>query len=117
MKLNKNINWEVKEMIAESMIQPKSQQLKEQFDQAELKFKKQIATFLTTNDSIIPIDECEDYLIVVFDDFILENLNNVIYYFTRGRRKYLDCFNLPQTYSKVPKQLEITLFFVHISSR
>lgn len=90
---------------SKSMNQPKYQQLQERFEEAELKFKKPIATFLSSNDSIVPIDECEKYSIVVFDDYILENQDSVRNYFTRGRHKHLDCFYLAQTYSKVPKQL------------
>jgi hypothetical protein len=62
-------------------------------------------TFISNQEDIIPLDECEDKSVVVFDDFILENQDVVRKYFTLGRHKKIDCWYLAQTYSKIPKQL------------
>lgn len=69
------------------------------------KTKNNIVTFIHCEDDIIPLNECEDHALVLFDDYILENQNIVREYFTRGRHKNIDLWYLAQTYSKIPKQL------------
>jgi len=61
-----------------------------------------IATF---KKEIIPLDDCRNNSVVIFDELILENQNIVRDYLTNGRHKNIDCFYLAQTYSRIPKQL------------
>ena len=88
-----------------SLNQTKYKKIMTLFDFIGKELNDQFAVFKSSNEEVIPLDECEDNSIVVFDDFILENQNNIREYFTRGRHKELNCFYLSQTYSKVPKQL------------
>lgn len=69
------------------------------------KLENDIITFISHPDDIIPLDECEENSLVLFDDYILEKQDVVREYFTRGRHKGIDCWYLAQTYSKIPKQL------------
>ena len=85
-----------------SLNQPKYQTLKRLFDAVNEELGKEVAIFPK---ELIPLEDCRNNSIVIFDDFILENQNIVRDYFTKGRHKYIDCFYLAQTYSRIPKQL------------
>lgn len=63
---------------------------------------KYIGTF---SSHVLTLEDCLPAF-VIFDDYILENENEVQSYFTRKRHKQLDCFYLAQTFSKVPKQID-----------
>lgn len=62
-------------------------------------------TMFSKNDEVIPPKEALPNSIFIFDDIACENQINIRNYFSMGRHKNIDCFNLSQTYSKVPKQL------------
>lgn len=57
------------------------------------------------NEAVLSPSEAKCNSIIVFDDVACENQNSMRDYFAMGRHKYIDCFYLNQTYSKVPKQL------------
>lgn len=57
------------------------------------------------NEEVLAPEEAKCNSIIIFDDVACENQNNMRNYFTIGRHKYIDCFYLNQTYSKIPKQL------------
>lgn len=56
-------------------------------------------------DDVLSTDEAKPNSIIIFDDVACENQDNMRNYFAMGRHKYVDCFYINQTYSKVPKQL------------
>lgn len=87
---------------SKSLEQPKYQQLRHIYDEIQERFHYQLATF---KPSVIKLEDCEQRSVIIFDDYILEDQNEVRNYFTQGRHKGMDCFYLAQTYSKVPKQL------------
>lgn len=102
------LNWNtIKHLYiySKSLEQFKYKHLMEKCERIENEHNEKVATFVSNCDDIIPLDECEDRSVVVFDDFISENQDIVREYFTRGRHKNIDCFYLAQTYSKIPKQL------------
>lgn len=57
------------------------------------------------NEQILSPHDAKPHSVMIFDDVACENQNNIRDYFAMGRHKFLDCFYLNQTYSKVPKQL------------
>lgn len=57
------------------------------------------------NEEVIKVQDAKPNSIIIFDDVACENQNNMRDYFAMGRHKYIDCFYLNQTYSKIPKQL------------
>lgn len=57
------------------------------------------------NEHILSPHDAKPNSVIIFDDVACENQTNVRDYFAMGRHKYIDCFYLNQTYSKVPKQL------------
>lgn len=57
------------------------------------------------NDDVISPQDAKPHSVMIFDDIACENQNNVRDYFAMGRHRFIDCFYLNQTYSKVPKQL------------
>lgn len=57
------------------------------------------------NEQIISPHDAKSHSVMIFDDVACENQTNIRNYFAMGRHKFLDCFYLNQTYSKVPKQL------------
>ena len=59
---------------------------------------------LTLADTIIPIDECNEKSLVVFDDFMLESQSLIKDYFVRGRHKNISCIYLAQCFTKVDIQ-------------
>lgn len=57
------------------------------------------------NEEVISVQNAKPYSVFIFDDVACENQTNMRDYFAMGRHKYIDCFYLNQTYSKIPKQL------------
>nr|DAC81440.1 TPA_asm: FtsK [Spodoptera moth adintovirus 1] len=57
------------------------------------------------NEEILRVQDAKPDSVIIFDDVACENQNNMRDYFAMGRHKYIDCFYLNQTYSKIPKQL------------
>lgn len=57
------------------------------------------------NELILSPHEAKPYSVIIFDDVACENQSNMRDYFAMGRHKFIDCFYLNQTYSKIPKQL------------
>lgn len=57
------------------------------------------------NEDVITPHAAKSNSVIIFDDVACENQKNIRDYFTMGRHKFIDCFYLNQTYSKVPKQL------------
>lgn len=57
------------------------------------------------NELILSPHDAKPYSIMIFDDVACENQSNMRDYFAMGRHKFIDCFYLNQTYSKIPKQL------------
>lgn len=92
------LNWHNRSLyvFSKTLDQSKYRHLRDLYDQTGI---------ATLTPEVIPLSECKPNSVVVFDDYILENQNEVRNYFTRGRHKNLDCFYLAQTLSKVPKQL------------
>jgi hypothetical protein len=60
--------------------------------EAERKSNYDFGTFSRYKESIVPVYECEDNSLAVFDDFVLEKQNNVRDYFSRGRHTGADVF-------------------------
>lgn len=54
---------------------------------------------------INPFNECKNNSLMVFDDWILENLNIIKEYFVMERHKVISCIYLSQYYSKLDMQL------------
>jgi hypothetical protein len=67
---------------------------------------KEVASFHSSSDDIIPIESLDpkERSIVVFDDVMLEKQNTIEQFFTRGRHGGADCFYLTQNYFRIPKQ-------------
>lgn len=57
------------------------------------------------SEEVLKVQDAKPNSIIIFDDVACENQNNMRDYFAMGRHKYIDCFYLNQTYSKIPKQL------------
>lgn len=57
------------------------------------------------HDDVIAPQEAKTNSVIIFDDVACENQNNMRDYFAMGRHRFIDCFYLNQTYSKIPKQL------------
>lgn len=57
------------------------------------------------NDEVLSLQEAKPQSVIIFDDVACENQNNIRDYFAMGRHRFIDCFYLNQTYSKIPKQL------------
>lgn len=57
------------------------------------------------HDDVLSPLEAKPNSVIIFDDVACENQNNMRDYFAMGRHRFIDCFYLNQTYSKVPKQL------------
>ncbi|KAJ8706852.1 hypothetical protein PYW07_012930 [Mythimna separata] len=57
------------------------------------------------NEQVLSVQNAKPNSVIVFDDVACENQNNIRDYFAMGRHKFIDCFYLNQTYSKIPKQL------------
>lgn len=57
------------------------------------------------NEEVLSPDDAKHDSIIIFDDVACEKQSNIRDYFAMGRHKYIDCFYLNQTYTKVPKQL------------
>jgi hypothetical protein len=75
------------------------------FKNVRKEFRATFSAFSRDNENIISVGEFEKNSVMAFNDFILQNQNNVKDYFTRGRHKDIDLFYLAQTFSKVPKQV------------
>lgn len=61
-------------------------------------------TFAAHEDVISP-DNVRPHSLMIFDDVATERQGIIQAYFSMGRHKYIDCFYLAQTYSRIPKQL------------
>lgn len=57
------------------------------------------------NEQVLSVQTAKPNSVIVFDDVACENQSNMRDYFAMGRHKFIDCFYLNQTYSKIPKQL------------
>lgn len=86
---------------SKSLYQPKYCYLKKLIDPI-----KGINLFtFSENEKVISPAKANPYSIIIFDDVICDKQNNIRDYFCMGRHKYINCFFLSQTYSKVSKQL------------
>lgn len=63
-----------------------------------------IFTF-SENEKVLGPNEAEPHSIIIFDDVICGKQDTIRDYFCMGRHKYIDCFYLCQTYTKIPKHL------------
>ena len=67
---------------------------------------KEINLFtFSENDEVLTPAKAYPHSIIIFDDIICEKQNNIRDYFCMGRHKFIDCFYLSQTYTKIPKHL------------
>lgn len=57
------------------------------------------------NEEVLSPQDAKSNSVIIFDDVACENQSNMRDYFAMGRHKYIDCFYLNQTYTKIPKQL------------
>lgn len=57
------------------------------------------------NEKVLSPAEAKPHSIIIFDDVICGKQDTIRDYFCMGRHKYIDCFYLCQTYTKIPKHL------------
>lgn len=57
------------------------------------------------NNDVLSPQSAKPNSVIIFDDVASEKQNNIRDYFAMGRHKFVDCFYLNQTYTKIPKQL------------
>lgn len=57
------------------------------------------------NEEVLRVQDAKPNSVIIFDDVACENQDSMRDYFAMGRHKFIDCFYLNQTYSKIPKQL------------
>lgn len=88
-------------LYSKSLNQPKYKFLSDVLEQAG------DIPFHTYNDKsqVVPPEEAAEDSVIVFDDVALEDQDAIRQYFAMGRHRWLDCFYLCQTYSRIPKQL------------
>lgn len=86
---------------SKSLYQPKYCYLKKL-----IKPLKEINLFtFSENEKVLRPTDAHPHSIMIFDDVICEKQNTIRDYFCMGRHKYIDCFYLCQTYTKIPKHL------------
>lgn len=86
---------------SKSLYQPKYCYLKKLIDPI-----KGINLFtFSENEEVLSPSEAKANSIMIFDDVICGKQNTIRDYFCMGRHKYIDCFYLCQTYTKIPKHL------------
>lgn len=86
---------------SKSLYQPKYCYLKKL-----IKPLKEIKLFtFSENEKVLSPAKAYPHSIIIFDDVICEKQNTIRDYFCMGRHKYIDCFYLCQTYTKIPKHL------------
>jgi len=89
-----------------SMEQPIYSKLKEAYRELSTLEGKEIAYFFENCSDIIPVDECKNNSLVVFDDCVnIRDQNVIMDYFVRGRHKNISCVYLSQNYVRIDKQL------------
>lgn len=88
-------------IFSKSINQPAYIELKKIYTQIEEEIGKEIAFFFNNCEDIIPLDDCEQNSLIIFDDCILEQQTVIKEYFVRGRHKNISCIYLSQCYSLV----------------
>lgn len=88
------INYQKLYVFTKSLDQPIYKALQELFNES-----LPIAEFFEHCDDIIPVDECCENSLIIFDDCILEKQDKMRDYFVRGRHKNISCIYLTQCYT------------------
>ncbi len=102
-------------VFSKSIEQDAYSDLRTHYERIESKNGKKIAHFFNSCEDLIPLDECSNNSLVVFDDCLMEHQSKIKDYFIRGRHKNISCIYLSQSYGKVDMQVirnNINVLFV-----
>ena len=104
--LMKYLKFNSLHIYSRSLNQPKYEFLHDWATSMKAKAMKEIATFHSNSDDIIPVEKVnkDERCIMVFDDVMLEKQGPIEKYFCQGRHGGADCFYLCQSYFRIPKQ-------------
>lgn len=92
-------------VFSRSIEQPAYVELQKFCEKIEKKLKRKVGYFYSSCDDLIPLDECENNSLVVFDDCIMDKQKKIKEFFTRGRHKKISCIYLSQSYGMVDMQV------------
>lgn len=92
-------------VFSRSIEQPAYTQLRRHYERIEKRLGEKIAYFFSTCDDLVPLDECRENSLAVFDDCLMGEQSKLKDYFIRGRHKRVSCVYLSQNYSRVDMQV------------
>jgi len=92
-------------VFSRSIEQPAYADLRKHYEKVEKIIGSQIAHFYSNCNELLPLDECKNNSLAVFDDCVLDEQSKLKDYFIRGRHKHISCIYLSQNYSLVDMQV------------
>lgn len=92
-------------VFSRSIEQPAYTQLRKHYEKVERVIGSQIAYFYSNCNDLLPLDDCKNNSLAVFDDCVLDEQSKLKDYFIRGRHKHISCIYLSQNYSLVDMQV------------
>jgi len=100
------LNYDRLYIYSKTLGQEKYQLLRHWTEAVEQCAKKEVASFHSSADNIIPADKLnsEERSIMVFDDVMIEKQGPIEKYFCLSRHGGADCLYLTQNYFRIPKQ-------------
>ena len=103
---NGYLNYDRIHLHSKSLGREKYQFLRDFFEALEQTAGKEVASFHTSSDDIVPVEneDTKERSIMAFDDVMQEKQTPIEKYFCQGRHGNADCFCLTQDYYRIPKQ-------------
>lgn len=92
-------------VFSKSIEQKAYSDLRTAYEEIEEKHNKKIAYFFNNCEDLIPLDECPEDSLVVFDDCLMDKQDKIKEYFIRSRHKNISCVYLTQSFTKVDLQV------------